>query len=83
MENIKNWVSTQIVKQGFSVTLLLIACYVFNARVEKVEAKNEQLQSELTAYLKHDRIGSEQVLQMGIKVINENTKVLERIEKRF
>ena len=83
MENIKNWVSTQIVKQGFSVTLLLIACYVFNARVEKVEAKNEQLQCELTAYLKHDRIGSEQVLQMGIKVINENTKVLERIEKRF
>jgi hypothetical protein len=83
VENVKNWVSTQIAKQGFSVTLLLIACVIFNARVEKLEAKNEQLQSDIILYLKSDRVNSEQLLRTGIQVIEQNTRTMERMEKRF
>lgn len=83
MENVKNWVSTQIAKQGFSVSLLLLACYIFNARIEKLEAKNEQLQNDITSYLKTDRVSSEQLLRTSIQVIDQNTRILERMEKRF
>ena len=66
----------QLKKHGIVVALLALAVYWLVNRQDKLEAKIDNCNAELTRFLDEDRARM-------IKVIESNTQVIQRIENKI
>lgn len=70
-------------QQGFSITLLFAAIVYFYRELEKQRNEIKAAHDNIVKYLTEDRERLIRLLQETGEILEQNTKILERIEKKL
>ncbi len=83
MESLGKWIAEHAVEQGFLVVLLLFAIVFLVRTVQNVSEKVDKLQAEFLRYVEQDHQRTVELLEETKNVLVNNTKIMERIERRL